>query len=94
MSAKRIGPFPDLSPGKHLLLDHATIADTYRLKRRIHQPKREPTDPVLTHEKPWEGDSIAHKLSWRGKSDLGALRGRRLMLRMSLYHADIYSFTL
>ena len=42
----------------------------------------------------FRGDSVAHKLSWRGKSDLSALRGRRLMLRMSLYHADIYSFTL
>ena len=27
---------PDLSPGKHLLFD-TSMADTYRLKRRIHQ---------------------------------------------------------
>jgi hypothetical protein len=47
--------FPDLMPGKHLLLDHATVADSYRLRRRVHQPKREPPEPVLTPDRPWEG---------------------------------------
>jgi len=42
----------------------------------------------------FRGDSLAHRLSWNGRSDLSALKGRRLMLRMSLYHADMYSFTL
>ena len=42
----------------------------------------------------FRGDSTTHALSWRGSSDLSALKGRRLMLRMSLYHTDIYSFVL
>jgi hypothetical protein len=42
----------------------------------------------------FRGDSTNHKLSWNGSSDLSTLRGRRVMLRLSLYHADIYSFTL
>jgi hypothetical protein len=42
----------------------------------------------------FRGDSIAHKLSWRGKSDLSSLKGRRLMLRMSMCHAELFSFTI
>jgi hypothetical protein len=42
----------------------------------------------------FEGDSTAHVLSWRGQSDLRALKGRRLMLRLSMYHSQLYSFTL
>ena len=41
----------------------------------------------------FRADSIAHPLSWRGSSDLSSLRGRRLMLRMSMYHTDLYSIT-
>jgi hypothetical protein len=42
----------------------------------------------------FRGDSLTHKLSWRGVSDLSALKGRRVMLRMSMAHASIYSFTI
>src|SRR5690606_11579701 len=42
----------------------------------------------------FRGDALAHELSWRGSSDLSPLRGRRLMLRMSLTMAQIYSLTL
>lgn len=50
--------YADLPPGKHLVLDHHTIADTYRLKRRVHQPARDPATPVLCADKPWEGESL------------------------------------
>jgi hypothetical protein len=50
--------YPDLLPGKHLLFDNTSIADTYRLKRRIHQPKRDPQEPILKSEKPWDGPSV------------------------------------
>ncbi len=40
------------------------------------------------------GDELHHTLSWNGNSDLGHLRGRRLMLRMALVHADLFSFTI
>jgi hypothetical protein len=39
-------------------------------------------------------DRVAHTLSWRGKSGLSSLIGRRLMLRMSMCHAELYSITL
>jgi hypothetical protein len=42
----------------------------------------------------FEGDSISHNLSWRGRSDLSDLCGRRLLLRLSMYHAQLYSFTI
>ena len=32
-------PFPDLAPGPHLLLDHHVVADSFRLKRTLHQPQ-------------------------------------------------------
>ncbi|MAE60852.1 MAG: hypothetical protein CMJ49_05775 [Planctomycetaceae bacterium] len=51
--------YDDLGPGKHLVLDQHTIADRYRLRRRVHEPKREAGGPVLTVEKPWEGDSLS-----------------------------------
>jgi len=59
MSSQAKPPFEDLGPGKHLVLDHATVADTYRLRRRVHQPRREPTTPVMEPELPWEGQGIA-----------------------------------
>lgn len=51
-------PFGDITAGKHLLFDNTSIGDTYRLKRRVHQPRRDPTEPVLTVEQPWEGDYV------------------------------------
>lgn len=47
--------FPDLQPGQHLLFDNASVADTYRLRRMVHQPKLDPLAPILRPEKPWEG---------------------------------------
>lgn len=49
---------------------------------------------TLDDSDPFTGDAVAHRLSWRGKHDLTALRGRRLMLRIHLYHAQLYSVTL
>jgi hypothetical protein len=50
--------YPDLKPGKHLVLDNTNIADTYRLRRRVHQPVRDPQEPVLRPEKPSDGTSV------------------------------------
>jgi hypothetical protein len=40
----------------------------------------------------FRGDSITHNLSWRGRDDLSALKGRRLLLRMLLQRAEFFSF--
>lgn len=50
--------FADLLPGKHLLFDNTSIADTYRLTRVMHQPVRDPVTPVLVPEEDWEGQSV------------------------------------
>jgi hypothetical protein len=42
----------------------------------------------------FRGDALRHKLSWRGKSDLSSLKGRRVMLRMSMFHSAVYSVTI
>jgi len=50
--------YPDLKPGKHLVIDNTNVADTYRLRRRVHQPSRDPIEPILRPEKPWDGNSV------------------------------------
>lgn len=50
--------YPDLKPGKHLVLDNTTVADTYRLRRRQYQPVRDPADAVMVASFPWEGDYV------------------------------------
>lgn len=50
--------YPDLAPGKHLLLDHAVVADSYKLKHWVHQPRRDPREPVFVAEHDWEGDYV------------------------------------
>jgi len=65
--------YSDLKPGKHLVLDNTTIADTYRLRRRVHQPARDPIEPVLRPDKPSDGTSVTplhvvfdeERKSWR-----------------------------
>jgi hypothetical protein len=60
-----------------------------------YDPSGKPIEGFTSRDSdPFRGDSVAHKLTWRGKSALSALRGRRVMLRMSLFHSDIYSITL
>lgn len=60
-----------------------------------HDPEGKPIEGFSADDfDVFEGDSIRHRLSWRGRSDLGRLRGRRLLLRMMLVHAQIYSFTI
>ncbi|MCH2130614.1 MAG: DUF1080 domain-containing protein [Pirellulaceae bacterium] len=41
---------------------------------------------------PTTGDSIAHVISWEGRTDLSKLRGKLVRLEMSLKNADLYSF--
>lgn len=47
-------PYPDLSPGTHLLLDEYVVADMYKLRRTVHTPRKEPCEPVMTPDQPWE----------------------------------------
>src|SRR5690242_16977313 len=47
--------FPDLKPGKHLVFDNFSIADTFRLHRQVHQPRRDPSEPIIQPQRPWEG---------------------------------------
>ena len=51
--------FPNLLPGTYLLFDNDAIADTYRLRRILHSPQREPLEPILLPRQQWEGDGPA-----------------------------------
>ncbi len=44
----------DLKPGKHLVMDNFSISDTFRLKRTIHKPEKDPSKPVLIADRQWE----------------------------------------
>lgn len=46
-----------LGAGPHLLLDDALVEDRWALERVLHQPDKFPNNPVLTRDKPWEGDT-------------------------------------
>jgi len=37
-------------------------------------------------------DALAHKVSWKGKTDLSALKGRAVHLRFEMKKAGLYSF--
>ncbi|MGB9641599.1 MAG: hypothetical protein ACPL3Q_00170 [Candidatus Ratteibacteria bacterium] len=54
--------FQDLLPGKHLVMDNFAVADTFRLKRTVHRPKKDTEKPVLFPEKAWETGVIAGKI--------------------------------
>ncbi len=43
----------DLKPGKHLVMDNFSISDTFRLKRTIHKPEKDPSKPVLIADRQW-----------------------------------------
>ncbi|MCM8815625.1 MAG: hypothetical protein NC937_06180 [Candidatus Omnitrophica bacterium] len=62
--------FQDLNPGKHLVMDNFSIADTFRLKRTIHKPEKEPYEPVLVPEKPWETTVTAGKIIYDFEREL------------------------
>jgi hypothetical protein len=60
-----------------------------------HEPEGKPIEGFASKDfDVFRGDSITHRLSWRGNSDLSALKGRRLMLRMLMQRAEIHSFTI
>lgn len=53
-------PFSDLAPGTHLLLDHHVVADSFHLKRTLHQPKLDSDSEIdlpdaTTPRADWEG---------------------------------------
>ena len=54
--------FQDLKPGKHLVMDNFSIADTFRLRRTIHRPVKDPFHPISIPEKSWETAIIAGKI--------------------------------
>ncbi|MCX7705302.1 MAG: hypothetical protein N2115_03465 [bacterium] len=66
----RIIMFQDLKPGKHLVVDNFSIADTFRLRRTVHKPKKDPSEPVLIADKPWETAVIAGKIIYDDKKEL------------------------
>ena len=43
---------------RQLFVDDHIIAETANLKRRLHQPDKDAGNPVLTPERPWEGEMI------------------------------------
>ena len=45
----------------------------------------EDCDPIIT-------ENTAHVVTWKGKSDLSALKGRRVFVRFKMRHAGLYSF--
>ena len=51
-----------LREGGQLLLDDTLVEDRWRLRRVIHCPEKHPRNPVVTVDKPWEGDYITYPM--------------------------------
>lgn len=62
--------FQDLQAGKHLVMDNFSVADTFRLKRTVHNPIKDPVEPVFVPEKPWENSVIAGKIIFDQEKNL------------------------
>jgi hypothetical protein len=41
---------------------------------------------------PINGDPLHHVVTWRGRADLGSLRGRSIRLRFTSRSTDLYAF--
>jgi len=48
----------------------------------------------FSHSDPFTGDAVDHLLTWAGDGSLASLFGQNIMLRLKLYQADLFSFTL
>lgn len=49
-------------------------------------------EKVKNEAVPFSGDKVDAVMSWRGKKDLSALKGRKIRILFALRNADIYSF--
>ena len=65
---------PTLDPIRTLFVDDAILAETRGIRRRVHQLTKDPSQPVLHCDRPWEGGNICGYGSvWRQDAD-GPLR--------------------
>lgn len=56
-AAKPSGP-RKVGTTHQLFLDDALIDSTENVRRVVHQPRKHPENPVLTYDKPWEGNCV------------------------------------
>ncbi len=82
---------PLIFSGRHLFLNYATSA-AGSLRVEILDPEGRPV-PGFSLDESNEifGDSISQKAHWAGGSDLAALAGHPIRIRLELKDADLYS---
>jgi len=77
--------------GKRLLLDADARGGEMKVCLRDPQTFHELPGFTLDAADPIGSDSKEHPATWRGRSDLSALRGRRVLVHVHLTKADLYS---
>jgi len=68
-----------------LLIDDTVVEDRWRLTRVMHHPQKHPRNPILTRDKPWEGD-LVHGPSVIFDPELGRYRMWYLCFNNSNYY--------
>ena len=76
--------------GKRLELNAATKQGG-RVVVRICDAAGKPL-PGYAHSDPFSGDDLRHVVTFQGKSDVSALAGKPIVLRLHLKSAEFYSF--
>ena len=90
-----------LCQGQQLRLNFQTREEGGWIKVELVEPPSTPAAPVealegfgLEDADVLRGDEISRVVSWRGRSDLGALRGRNISLRLHMTRARVFSTAL
>jgi len=80
--------------GEGIRLNARTAPDGYIMAEILNDAGQFVEGRKFTQADRFTGDNIAHRLTWAGDGSLASLFGQNIMLRLKLYKADLYSFTL
>ena len=84
--------------GRELTLNFQTQREGGWIKVELVEPPNSPATPVrafpgfgLEEADPLVGDELSRVVSWKGKSDLSSLKGRKVAIRLHLARAKVFS---
>jgi hypothetical protein len=85
--------------GRELLLNFKTEAGGYiraELINRVAVAQKAETPPLEGYSfgecDPLYGDSLSQPVTWRGRSDLSALKGRNILVRLHMVKANVFAY--
>jgi hypothetical protein len=83
---------PLVFEGRELVINLATSA-AGSVRVELQSADGEPLEGFALEDCPEVfGDTLSHRVAWKGGADLGPLAGRPVRLRLELRDADVYAF--